>query len=94
MVSHPSQTVVSDPGSSVAQRVQAVNSSLSHLSVGRNLLTMKRTGPINGGTIRRVIGWRIGKMTGTGTIRKIVRMNGTTMKAPTWCVELQAQIQV
>ena len=27
MVSHPSQTVVSDPGSSVSQRVQAVNSS-------------------------------------------------------------------
>ena len=25
MVSHPSQTVVSDPGSSVSQRVQAVN---------------------------------------------------------------------
>ena len=27
MVSHPSRTVVSDPGSSVSQRVQAVNSS-------------------------------------------------------------------
>ena len=29
MVSHLSQTVVSDPGSSVSQRVQAVNSSLA-----------------------------------------------------------------
>ena len=28
---------------------------------------------MNGGTIRRVTGWRISKMTGTGTIRKIVR---------------------
>ena len=58
MVSHPSQTVVSDPGSSVSQRVQAVNSS----PVGRNLLTMRRTGLMNGGTIRRVTGWKIGKM--------------------------------
>ena len=49
---------------------------------------------MNGGTIRRVIGWRTGKMTGTGTIRKIVRVNGTTMKVPIWCVELQAQVQV
>ena len=55
---------------------------LSHLSVGRNLLTMRRTGLMNGGTIRRVTGWKIGKMTGTGTIRKIVRVNGTTMKVP------------
>ena len=41
MVTHPSQSVVSDPGSSASQRVQAVNSSgsLSPLSVGlQNLL--------------------------------------------------------
>ena len=37
---------------------------------------------MNGGTIQRVTGWKIGKMTGTGTIRKIVRVNGTTMKVP------------
>ena len=49
---------------------------------------------MNGGTIWRVIGWKIGKMTGTGTILKIVRVNGTTMKVPNWCVELQAQIHV
>ena len=49
---------------------------------------------MNGGTIRRVIGWRIDKMTGTGTIRKIVRVNDTTMKVPIWCVEFQAQVQV
>ena len=49
---------------------------------------------MNGGTIRRVTGWKIGKMTGTGTIRKSVRVNGTTMKVPIWCVELQPQIQV
>ena len=39
---------------------------------------------MNGGTIRRVTRWKIGKMTGTGTIRKIVRVNGTTMKVPIW----------
>ena len=49
---------------------------------------------MNGGTICKVIGWRTGKMTGTGTIRKIVRVNGTTMKVPIWCVELQAQVQI
>ena len=49
---------------------------------------------MNGGTIWKVIGWRIGNMTGTGTIQKIVRVNGTTMKVPIWCVELQARIQV
>ena len=49
---------------------------------------------MNGGTIWKMIGWRTGKMTGTGTIRKIVRVNGTTMKVPIWCVELQARVQV
>ena len=49
---------------------------------------------MNGGTIRKAIGWRTGKMTGTDTIRKIVRVNGTTMKVPIWCVELQAGVQI
>ena len=40
---------------------------------------------MNGGMIWKVIGWWTGKMTGTGTIRKIVRVNGTTMKVPIWC---------
>ena len=30
---------------------------------------------MNGVTIRKVTGWKIGKMTSTGTIRKIVRVN-------------------
>ena len=46
---------------------------------------MKRTGLTNGGTIGKVIGWRTGKMTGTCTVRKIVRVNGTIMKVPIWC---------
>ena len=29
-----------------------------------------------------------------GTIRKIVRVNGTTLKVPIKCVELQARVQV
>ena len=33
-------------------------------------------------------------MTDTGTVRKIVRVNGTTMKVPIWCVELHARVQV
>ena len=33
-------------------------------------------------------------MTGTGTVRKIVRVNGTIMKVPIWCVELQVRVQV
>ena len=40
---------------------------------------------MNGGTIRRVTGRKIGKMTGTGTIRRIVRVNGTIMRVPIWC---------
>ena len=28
------------------------------------------------------------------TVRKIVRVNGTTMKVPIWCAELQARVQV
>ena len=39
---------------------------------------------MNGGTIQRVIGRRIGKMT-AGTIRKIARVNGTTIKMPICC---------
>ena len=49
---------------------------------------------MKGGTIGKVIGWMTGKMTGTGTVRKTVRVNGTTMKVPIWCVELQARVQV
>ena len=46
---------------------------------------------MNGGTIRKVIGWRTGKMTGTGTIRKIVRVNGTTMKVPILMIDSGSQ---
>ena len=52
MVSQPSRTV-SDPGCSVSQRVQAVNSSPVSLSVGRNLLTMRRTGKMTGTLLGR-----------------------------------------
>ena len=39
--------------------------------------------PIQWATLTaRVIGWRTGKMTGTGTIREIARVNGTMMKVP------------
>ena len=70
MVSHPSKTVVSDPGSSVSQRVQAVNSSLVSPVCWLESVDDEEVGLMNCGTIRRVTGWKIGKMIGTGTIRK------------------------
>ena len=36
-------------------------------------------------TIQRVTGWKIGKMTGTGTIRRIVQVNGTIMRISLVC---------
>ena len=70
MVTHPSQSAVSDPGSSASQRVQAVNS--SPVSPGLlHLWTLRKTGLMNGGTIGKATGWMTGKTTGTGTVRRI-----------------------
>ena len=61
----------------MSQRVQAVNSFVSLVCWSE---FVDNEDPMNGGTIRRVIRWRIDKMIGIGTIRRIVRVNGTTMK--------------
>ena len=69
VASNPSQSVVSDPGSSVSQRVQAVNSSPVPPVCWSTALWMFM---------------RIGLKTGLGTIQRTTRVSGTMMRVPFW----------
>ena len=97
MVSNPSQSVVSDPGSSVSQRVQGVNSSL--------------VPPVRWSTAAAVDvdeDWHEewchdGKSDwhedchqdcGLSPIQRNTRVSDTTMKVPIWCAESLAQFRI
>ena len=95
VVTDPSQTVVSDPGSSVSQRVQAVNSSPVSLACwSAASADVEEDWPdewCNDWESDWMDDWQDDWYwhNSEGS-----RANGTMMKVPIWCVDSYARVQI